>query len=84
MYGWRRVVLYLHEAPDMLLFLEEVLVEPAPVGYQLQYLALPEEGVFTLLLAPAADTAIGKSGQGDNEVQCGSWKDVYVYVCVCW
>ncbi|KAF3833779.1 hypothetical protein F7725_024983 [Dissostichus mawsoni] len=36
----------------------EVLVEPAPVGDQLQYLALPEEGVFTLLLAPAAGTAI--------------------------
>ncbi|TNN62347.1 hypothetical protein EYF80_027464 [Liparis tanakae] len=34
-----------------------VLVEPAPVGDQLQYLTLPEEGVFALLLAPAS-TAI--------------------------
>lgn len=57
---------YLHEAPDVLLFLEEVLVEPAPVGHQLQYLTLPEEGILTLLLAPAAGAAIGESSQGEN------------------
>lgn len=62
---------YLHEAPDVLLFLEEVLVEPAPVGDQLQYLTLPEEGIFALLLAPAAGAAIGENGQGDNDRQRG-------------
>lgn len=62
---------YLHEAPDVLLLLQKVLVESAPVGDQLQYLTLPEEGVFALLLAPAAGTAIGESGQGDNDGQCG-------------
>lgn len=56
---------YFHEAPDVLLFLGEVLVEPAPMGDQLQYLSLPEEGVFALLLAPAASAAIGESSQGD-------------------
>lgn len=56
---------HLHEAPDVLLFLQEVLVEPAPVGDQLQYLSLPEEGVFALLLAPAASATVGASGQGD-------------------
>lgn len=61
---------YLHKAPDVLLFLQEVLVEPAPVGDQLQYLTLPEESIFALLLAPAAGAAIGESGQGDNEEQC--------------
>lgn len=52
---------YLHEAPDVLLLLEEVLVEPAPVGDQLQDLTLPEEGVLALLLAPAAGAAVGES-----------------------
>lgn len=62
---------HLHEAPDMLLFLEEILVEPAPVRHKLQYLSLPKEGVFALLLAPAAGAAIGNSGQGDSKAQCG-------------
>lgn len=62
---------YLHEAPDVLLILEEVLVKPAPVGDKLQYLSLPEKGIFALLLAPAAGAAIGESGQGDNKGQCG-------------
>lgn len=55
-----RAGLYLHEAPDVLLFLQEVLVESAPVGDQLQHFTLPEEGVFALLLAPAAVAAIGE------------------------
>lgn len=59
--------MYLHETPDMLLFLQEVLVEPAPVRYQLEYLSLPEEGVFALLLAPAASAVVGASGQGDGQ-----------------
>lgn len=59
--------MYLHEAPDMLLFLQEVLVEPAPVGDQLKYLSLPEEGVFALLLAPAASAVVGTSDQGDDK-----------------
>lgn len=59
---------YLHEAPHMLLFLQEVLIEPAPVGDQLQYLSLPEEGVFALLLAPAASAVVGASGQGDGRL----------------
>lgn len=58
---------YLHEAPDMLLFLQEVFVESAPVGDQLKYFSLPEEGVFALLLAPAASAVIGASGQGDDQ-----------------
>lgn len=57
---------YLHEAPDMLLFLEEVLIKPAPVGDEPQYLALPEERIFAFLLAPAACAAIGECGQGHN------------------
>lgn len=57
---------YLHEASDMFLFLQEVLVEPAPVGDQLEYLSLPEEGVFALLLASAGSAAVGASGQGDD------------------
>lgn len=73
---------YLHEAPDVLLFLEEVLVKPAPVGDELQYLSLPEEGVFALLLAPAADAAIGDSGQGDNSVEAETMS-VCDYVCTC-
>lgn len=52
----------------MLLFLQEVLVKPAPVGDQLEYLSLPEEGVFALLLAPAAIAAVGVSGQGDDRM----------------
>lgn len=28
----RNSSVYLHKAPDMLLFLQEVLIEPAPVG----------------------------------------------------
>lgn len=64
---WKRVVPYLHKAPDVLLILEEVLVKPAPVGHQLQYLTFPEEGILALLLTPAAGAAIGDSGQGDNE-----------------
>lgn len=51
----------------MLLFLEEVLVEPTPVGDQLQYLTLPEEGILALLLPPAAGAAIGESSQGEKE-----------------
>lgn len=51
--------MYLHKAPDVLLFLQEVLIEPAPVGDELEYLSLPEEGVFALLLAPAASAAVG-------------------------
>lgn len=58
---------YLHKAPDMLLFLQEVLVEPAPVGDQLEYFSLPEEGVSALLLAPAASAAVGVKGQGDDQ-----------------
>lgn len=58
--------MYLHETPDMLLFLQEVLVEPAPVGDQLEYFSLPEEGVFALLLAPAASAVVGESGQGGD------------------
>lgn len=53
---------YLHKAPDVLLFLEEVLVEPAPVGHKMQHFAFPEQSVLSLLLAPAASTAIGESG----------------------
>lgn len=59
--------MYLHEAPDMLLFLQEVLVESAPVGDQLEYFSLPEEGVFALLLASAASAVVGASGQGDDQ-----------------
>lgn len=62
----RRPFNYLHEAPDVLLLLQEVLVEASPVGDQLQHLPLPEEGVFSLLLAPAAGAAIGENGQGDS------------------
>lgn len=58
---------YLHEAPDMLLFLQEVLVESAPVGDKLEYFSLPEEGVFALLLASAASAVVGASGQGDDQ-----------------
>lgn len=58
------VVAHLHEAPDMLLFFEEVLVKPAPVGHQLQHFTFPKEGVLALLLTPAAGAAIGESGQG--------------------
>ena len=68
---------YLHEAPDVLLFLQEVLVESAPMGHQLQYLTLPEEGVFALLLAPAASAAISESSQGDKHNVC-----VCVRVCI--
>lgn len=71
---------YLHEAPDVLLFLEEVLVEPAPVGDKLQYLPLSEEGVFALLLAPAAGTAVGESSQGDNKGQCAGRDNVCVWL----
>lgn len=71
--GWlsnsirRNRSVYLHKASDVLLFLQEVLIEPAPVGDELEYLSLPEEGVFALLLAPAASAAIGVSGQGDDQ-----------------
>lgn len=59
---WRReVVPYLHEAPNVLLLLKEVLVQSAPVGDQLEYLTLPKEGVFALLLAPTASAAISES-----------------------
>ncbi len=78
----RQVVPYLHEAPDVLLFLQEVLVESTPVGDQLQHLTLPEEGVFALLLAPAAGTAVGESGQGDNKGQREHWKNVWVWMWV--
>lgn len=64
-------MLYLHEAPDVLLFFEEVFVKPAPMGDKLQYLSLSEEGVFALLLATAASAAIGVSGQGDDKGQRG-------------
>lgn len=59
--------MYLHKAPNVFLFLQEVLIEPAPVGDELEYLSLPEEGVFALLLAPAASAAVGVSGQGDDQ-----------------
>lgn len=58
---------YLHEASDMLLFFQKVLVEPAPVGDQLEYFSLPEEGVFALFLAPAASAVVGASSQGDEQ-----------------
>lgn len=72
---------YLHKASDVLLFLEEVLIKPAPVGDQLQYFTLPEEGVFALLLAPAASAAIGDCSQGDNKGE--SNRILCVFVCMC-
>lgn len=57
---------YLHEASDVLLLLQEVLVQSTPVGHQLQDLALPEEGIFPLLLAAAAGAAISERRQGGN------------------
>lgn len=75
---WRQVVLYLHEAPDVLLFLQEVLVKPAPVGHKLQYLSFPEEGILALLLAPAAGATIGENGQGDNKESVEAER-----MCVC-
>lgn len=59
----------LHKASDVLLFFQEVLIKPTPVGDQLQYLALPKEGIFALLLASAAGTAISDCSQGTSSVK---------------
>lgn len=37
------------------------------MGNKLQYFTFPEEGIFALLLAPAACAAIGDCGQGTTK-----------------
>lgn len=73
---------HLHEEFDVLLLSQEVLVESAPLGDQVQDLPLPEEGLLSFLLPSGTLGTVGEiwlKTHNRLSVQTASTKSTHIY-----